>query len=129
MPKNNMQDELNKYYNEINRLLPIKKVEKKKFIRDLKDSADEYLKKNEGITYQEFLTQFGTPESIVITFMEQENSEETVKRAMQKRKMKILIITSLCIIMLLSLLAYGYAVYDTYRTNHGYFEEELISEQ
>jgi len=129
MQRENIAKELNRYYSEIKKHLSIDKKAKRKFICELENSIDEYLCNNTKVTYQEILDEFGTPESIALSFMEQEDSEETVKRASQKRKLYGFIIISIILLIIITIATYAFVVLDTYNTNHGYFSEEVIEEE
>ena len=124
-----MMKELNKYYSELNKILPIGKSAKQRFMQDLKDSVDEFLNSNEFATYHDILNNFGTPESIALTFMAQENNEETLTRITVKKRIKTVIICSFCLFALITILVYGFVVFDAYRTNHGFFSDEIIMEE
>lgn len=124
-----MMKEVNKYYSAVNKILPIGKNAKQKFMQDLKESVDEFLDSNEFATYHDILNNFGTPESIALTFMAQENDEETVKRITVKKRIKTFVICSFCLFALITILVYGFVVFDAYRTNHGSFSDEIIIEE
>lgn len=119
MQRTNMEKDLNKYYKEIRKALSIEGREKKKFVCELKSSIDEFLVRNPETSYPEILEQFGTPEAIVLSFMEQEDREQTVKRVYEKSWLYGFVVVAIYAVVVLIAVTCAFVIFDTYNINRG----------
>lgn len=129
MWKKSTEKELNKYYREIKKNLPVSRKEKKKFVSELKGSIEEYMGRNREVSSQEIMEQFGTPEAIALSFIEQEDNGKTVETVMRSRRKYGFILLSICFVLVLVTATCIFVVFDTYNINHGYFSEDVIEEE
>ena len=98
--------ELKKYFHEIEKNLPCGNREKKKILRDLRLSVENFLAENPEATFEAVVDHFGTPAQIVDTCTEEMPTLELQK----KLKIKRWIIGVIAGVAACALLVWGIAV-------------------
>ena len=121
--------ELKKYFHEIEKDLPCGNREKKKILRDLRLSVENFLAENPEATLEAVVDHFGTPAQIVDTCTE----EMPILELQKKLKIKRWIIGVIAGVAACALLVWGIAVgialVNEFRAADGYHVADSVVEE
>ena len=113
-----MNKDSKKFIKYVKRIIPIHSKDKKEFSDDL-----------ERCTYQDIVNEFGTPNEVAGSYIENMESNELIKKLNRKKLLKYFLSTLLILITLL----WGFKMYrlnqlyeEAKSETHGYITEELI---
>ena len=124
-----MKDSL-KYYNDIKRAFPIKGKQEREYLKEIKEQIYEYEIDHEHCTYQELTDEFGIPNDIVESYLNEMHSGTIAKKLNTMKMIKICIIT----IMLFGAIVTAFKLYkaqllyEQVRDHQPAYYEEIIEE-
>ena len=106
-----MNKEIKRYFHDIKILFPVFEKEEKEFFERIKESI---LKENNNSTYAQCVEHFGTPKEIIMSYYEEMDSYEVIKRARKQKAIKkaISIIATVCIICILIMSLWKIHIYN-----------------
>lgn len=102
-----MNKEVERYIKYVKKLIPIRSKDKKEFIKLLTEQINEFANEKEHCTYQDIVDEFGTPNEVAGSYIENVNSKIIVKNLNNKRIIKIVFI----ILIVLCISAWGFERY------------------
>jgi len=116
--------ELQNYFREVQKALPCGSCEKKKILRDLRLSVENFLEENPGATFDAVESHFGTPAQIADTY-----TEEMPPRELQRKlKIKKWVIGIIAGAVVCALLMWGIAICIALTEQFRYAGGELIED-
>ena len=106
-----MNKEIKRYFHDIKILFPVFEKEEKEFFERIKESI---LKENNNSTYAQCVEHFGTPKEIIMSYYEEMDSYEVIKRARKQKAIKkaISCIATVCIICILIISFWKIHIYN-----------------
>ena len=98
------QKELDTYFKQIKLLLPLYTKKEKQFLRDFKDSVNEFCSQSPNCTMEDVIARFSTPEEIVHDYISEALATENLCQKIQLRRFvkKILLILLIGILAVLA---------------------------
>ena len=113
----------------VKRIIPIHSKDKREFILLLTQRIKEFSDDLERCTYQDIVNEFGTPNEVAGSYIENMESNELIKKLNRKKLLKYFLSTLLILITLL----WGFKMYrlnqlyeEAKSETHGYIAEEII---
>ena len=95
------QKELDTYFRQINLLLPLYTKKEKQFLRDFKDSVNEFCSQSPNCTMEDVIARFSTPEEIVHDYISEALATENLCQKIQFKRF----VKKILLILLIGLLA------------------------
>ena len=95
------QKELDTYFKQIKLLLPLYTKKEKQFLRDFKDSVNEFCSQSPNCTMEDVIARFSTPEEIVHDYISEALATENLCQKIQLRRF----VKKILLILLIGLLA------------------------
>lgn len=124
-----MNKDVKKYIKYVKKIIPIHSKDKKEFISLLTYRINEFSNELDICTYQDIVNEFGTPNEVAGSYIENLDSDEIIKKLNRKKLFKY--ISS--IILVLIILLWGFKMYrlnqlyeEAKSETHGYVTEEII---
>lgn len=114
-----MEEELNHYINNIKNGLICSSKEKKKLMRDLKESIDDYMDCNDVNEIEQIYAQFGSVEDIVTSTNAMVNSK-ALKKAINWKKTVVLAVIAMIALFAIFLAT---SFLDVHKSANGYYVE------
>ena len=127
--QHNMKKNSKKFIKYVKRIIPIHSKDKREFILLLSQRIKEFSDDLERCTYQDIVNEFGTPNEVAGSYIENMESNELIKKLNRKKLFKYFLLTLLILITLL----WGFKMYrlnqlyeEAKSETHGYITEEII---
>lgn len=124
-----MNKDSKKFIKYVKRIIPIHSKDKREFILLLSQRIKEFSDDLERCTYQDIVNEFGTPNEVAGSYIENMESNELIKKLNRKKLFKYFLLTLLILITLL----WGFKMYrlnqlyeEAKSETHGYITEEII---
>ncbi|WP_270844160.1 DUF6120 family protein [Faecalibacillus intestinalis] len=124
-----MNKDSKKFIKYVKRIIPIHSKDKREFILLLTQRIKEFSDDLERCTYQDIVNEFGTPNEVAGSYIENMESNELIKKLNRKKLLKYFLSTLLILITLL----WGFKMYrlnqlyeEAKSETHGYIAEEII---
>ena len=95
------QKELDTYFRQIKLLLPLYTKKEKQFLRDFKDSVNEFCSQSPNCTMEDVIARFSTPEEIVHDYISESLATENLCQKIQFRRF----VKKILLILLIGILA------------------------
>ena len=95
------QKELDTYFRQIKLLLPLYTKKEKQFLRDFKDSVNEFCSQSPNCTMEDVIARFSTPEEIVHDYISEALATENLCQKIQFKRF----VKKILLILLIGLLA------------------------
>ncbi len=95
------QKELDTYFRQIKLLLPLYTKKEKQFLRDFKDSVNEFCSQSPNCTMEDVIARFSTPEEVVHDYISEALATEDLCQKIQFRRF----VKKILLILLIGLLA------------------------
>lgn len=95
------QKELDTYFKQIKLLLPLYTKKEKQFLRDFKDSVNEFCSQSPNCTMEDVIARFSTPEEIVHDYISEALATENLCQKIQLRRF----VKKILLILLIGILA------------------------
>ena len=95
------QKELDIYFRQIKLLLPLYTKKEKQFLRDFKDSVNEFCSQSPNCTMEDVIARFSTPEEIVHDYISEALATENLCQKIQLRRF----VKKILLILLIGILA------------------------
>ena len=119
------QKELDTYFRQIKLLLPLYTKKEKQFLRDFKDSVNEFCSQSPNCTMEDVIARFSTPKEIVHDYIvEALQTEDLCKKISLSRSIK----RAIAVLLLLAALStafWGISCYKAYLDS----KESVISQE
>lgn len=124
-----MNKDAKKYIKYVKKIIPIHSKDKSEFIALLTQRINEFANELEECTYEDIVKEFGTPNEVAGSYIENMESNELIKKLNRKKLFKYFLLTLLILITLL----WGFKMYrlnqlyeEAKSETHGYITEEII---
>ena len=114
---------IKRYYKKVEQLLPLEQFEKKKYMDTFKSNLEDFLYEYPDSNIDVIMEQFGTPESIASSFLAGEDDSYISQKITATKFKKKIIIAFIIVLFTIVALSLTYVIVDTYRINHGYYDE------
>ena len=111
--------ELKTYFGEIKKSLPCGNKEKKKILRDIQLSVENFLAENTDATFEAVVNHFGTPTQIADTYTEEMPTQELQKKMKTQKWIIGMIAGAAACALLIWLVAVGLALIDESKRANG----------
>ena len=95
------QKELDTYFRQIKLLLPLYTKKEKQFLRDFKDSVNEFCSQSPNCTMEDVIARFSTPEEVVHDYISEALATENLCQKIQLRRF----VKKILLILLIGILA------------------------
>lgn len=118
--------ELQNYFREVQKALPCGSCEKKKILRDLRLSVDNFLEENPGATFAAVESHFGTPAQIADTYTEEMAPRELQRKLKIKKWIIGIIAGAVACALLIWGIAVGLALVNEFKAADGYGTYESL---
>lgn len=120
-----MNNKLDQYVREVNRLLPCSAKEKKRCIAELEADAYAYLEQNPDASLEELYEAVGSPHAIAQAFMAHLGPEQLSHRMSIKRKIVIGVISIAAILAIVVGSLVAVTAYKRHNFYNGYFVDTV----
>lgn len=123
------KEEIKVYMRRVKTLFPLFGRERKRFLKDLKDSVDLYVGGGGDSSYAGLIERFGDPEEVVFNYIAAMDEEVLNKKISETRYVRILVIVAIIAIVVCTgiILYWGYDSYMQAINSIGVEGETIIS--
>jgi|GEM_PF-6974504 len=118
--------DLNSYYKEVYNSLTFKRVKKKRFISDLKESIENYRELHPTASLDDVQLKFGSPEQIATSLIADADEVCISEQLKVGTWIKRFLICSILLIFLATMLFYSIELFDSFNARRGHYSEEII---
>ena len=118
--KNELDIQLNSYYNEISSSVNCSKEEKKRFLGEIKKDIEDFMFSNPQSDMEQIISVFGTPVEIAESF------EPGRIKADNKKSILKMILAAVIIALFFYLAFIVISLIDVHTEAHGYFSEGVL---
>ena len=118
--------ELKTYFGEIKKSLPCGNKGKKKILRDIQLSVENFLAENPDATFEAVVNHFGTPTQIADTYTEEMPTQELQKKMKTQKWIIGMIAGAAACALLIWLVAVGLALIDLNKHSQGWHTEDSV---
>lgn len=122
------QKELDIYIRQIKLLLPLYTKKEKQFLRDFKDSVNEFCSQSPNCTMEDVITRFSTPEEIVHDYISEALATENLCQKIQLRRFVKKILLTLLIGILAALAVRTIALLHIVNESEQYYITREVTE-
>ena len=122
------QKELDTYFRQIKLLLPLYTKKEKQFLRDFKDSVNEFCSQSPNCTMEDVIARFSTPEEIVHDYISESLATENLCQKIQFRRFVKKILLTLLIGILAALAVRTIALLHIVNESEQYYITREITE-
>ena len=122
------QKELDTYFRQIKLLLPLYTKKEKQFLRDFKDSVNEFCSQSPNCTMEDVIARFSTPEEIVHDYISEALATENLCQKIQFRRFVKKILLTLLIGILAALAVRTIALLHIVNESEQYYITREITE-
>ena len=91
---------LKRYYRQISRLLPCSRKQKKAILSRIQDTVNDTVSENPEISFEQLRDQFGAPETVAASYVENAGTAEILK-SLQIRRRILGVVTAAAVLVLL----------------------------
>ena len=117
---------LRRYYRSIRDWLPCKGQQKRRILAEIRSSVASYLENHPEADFSQLEAHFGTPQQIASGYVEDLNTEETLRALRIRRKVFTVIAAGVLAALLIWGGAVAWAIIDENISDNGYLIEELV---
>ena len=122
------QKELDIYFRQIKLLLPLYTKKEKQFLRDFKDSVNEFCSQSPNCTMEDVIARFSTPEEIVHDYISEALATENLCQKIQLRRFVKKILLTLLIGILAALAVRTIALLHIVNESEQYYITREVTE-
>ena len=122
------QKELDTYFRQIKLLLPLYTKKEKQFLRDFKDSVNEFCSQSPNCTMEDVIARFSTPEEIVHDYISESLATENLCQKIQLRRFIKKILLTLLIGILAALAVRTIALLHIVNESEQYYITREVTE-
>ena len=122
------QKELDTYFRQIKLLLPLYTKKEKQFLRDFKDSVNEFCSQSPNCTMEDVIARFSTPEEIVHDYISEALATENLCQKIQLRRFVKKILLALLIGILAALAVRTIALLHIVNESEQYYITREVTE-
>ena len=122
------QKELDTYFRQIKLLLPLYTKKEKQFLRNFKDSVNEFCSQSPNCTMEDVMTRFSTPEEIVHDYISEALATENLCQKIQLRRFVKKILLTLLIGILAALAVRTIALLHIVNESEQYYITREVTE-
>ena len=122
------QKELDTYFRQIKLLLPLYTKKEKQFLRDFKDSVNEFCSQSPNCTMEDVIARFSTPEEIVHDYISEALATENLCQKIQLRHFVKKILLTLLIGILAALAVRTIALLHIVNESEQYYITREVTE-
>lgn len=122
------QKELDTYFRQIKLLLPLYTKKEKQFLRDFKDSVNEFCSQSPNCTMEDVIARFSTPEEIVHDYISEAFATENLCQKIQFRRFVKKILLTLLIGILAALAVRTIALLHIVNESERYYITREVTE-
>ena len=122
------QKELDTYFRQIKLLLPLYTKKEKQFLRDFKDSVNEFCNQSPNCTMEDVIARFSTPEEIVHDYISEALATENLCQKIQLRRFVKKILLTLLIGILAALAVRTIALLHIVNESEQYYITREVTE-
>ncbi len=122
------QKELDTYFKQIKLLLPLYTKKEKQFLRDFKDSVNEFCSQSPNCTMEDVIARFSTPEEIVHDYISEALATENLCQKIQLRRFVKKILLTLLIGILAALAVRTIALLHIVNESEQYYITREVTE-
>ena len=116
---------VNQYLSAVKAELSCSHKQKQQLIKQLENSIDIYISENGNVDMDKLILEFGSPEEIAFSFLEDEPPASLRKRlSLKKNVVKTMIILGAILIAVFTILGTAYVV-DFHSFTHGYYQDTV----
>ena len=122
------QKELDTYFRQIKLLLPLYTKKEKQFLRDFKNSVNEFCSQSPNCTMEDVIARFSTPEEIVHDYISEALATENLCQKIQLRRFVKKILLTLLIGILAALAVRTIALLHIVNESEQYYITREVTE-
>ena len=122
------QKEVDTYFKQIKLLLPLYTKKEKQFLRDFKDSVNEFCSQSPNCTMEDVIARFSTPEEIVHDYISEALATENLCQKIQLRRFVKKILLTLLIGILAALAVRTIALLHIVNESEQYYITREVTE-
>ena len=122
------QKELDTYFRQIKLLLPLYTKKEKQFLRDFKDSVNEFCSQSPNCTMEDVIARFSTPEEVVHDYISEALATENLCQKIQFRRFVKKILLTLLIGILAALAVRTIALLHIVNESEQYYITREVTE-
>ncbi len=122
------QKELDTYFRQIKLLLPLYTKKEKQFLRNFKDSVNEFCSQSPNCTMEDVIARFSTPEEIVHDYISEALATENLCQKIQLRRFVKKILLTLLIGILAALAVRTIALLHIVNESEQYYITREVTE-
>ncbi len=118
---------LRRYYRSIRDWLPCNGQQKRRILAEIRSSVASYLENHPEADFSQLEAHFGTPQQIASGYVEDLNTEETLRALRIRKKVFTVIAAGVLAALLIWGGAVAWAMIADSKTNSGYYVDEIGS--
>lgn len=121
----NCDTALKRYYRSIRKDLPCSYKMKKRIMQQIQESVGLFLEQNPDADFDALQLHFGEPQTIALSYIEDQDAPELLRRMRIKKKVLAIIAVAMSLILAIWLLATAWAIADAKQTTDGHIGEDI----
>lgn len=121
----NLDAALKRYYRSIRMDLPCSYKMKKRVMQQIQDSVNLFLEHNPGADFETVQSHFGEPQTIALSYIEDQDAPELLRKVRIKKKVLTIIACAMVATLLIWASAVMWAMLDTSDRNDGHVGEKI----
>lgn len=122
----NLDAALKRYYRSISKELPCSCKAKKKIMQQIQDSVNQFFEQNPDADFKAVQTHFGEPQTIALSYIEDENAPKLLRRLHIKRRLIAIIAGTMALFLAIWMAVAVWDMIDTNDRNNGHIDDGII---
>lgn len=116
----NLDAALKRYYHNISKELPCSRKTKAQIMQQIQSSVNLFMEQNPSADFDTVQAHFGEPETIALSYIEDQNGPELLHKMHVKKKVLAIVAGAMAFILVVWLVAVGWAIMDKEYTDDGH---------
>ncbi len=122
----NLDTSLKRYYRSIRKDLPCSYKMKKTIMQQIQESVGLFLEQNPNADFDEVKLHFGEPQTIALSYIEDQDAPELLRKMRIKRKVIVIVVGTMALIVAIWLTVAVWGIIDANQTTDGHINDTII---
>lgn len=126
-----MNNDVKKYLSEIKSMIPFHSKDKVEFLKITEEKLMEFIDSKEDVDYQTIVKEFGKPNEVAASYIEEMDTDCIIKELRKKKYIKILIVVIILTTFIIGAFRIYYLtdLYNEFKDNQPVKYEDIIEEE
>lgn len=116
----NLDAALKRYYHNISKELPCSRKTKAQIMQQIQSSVNLFMEQNPSADFNTVQAHFGEPKTIALSYIEDQDAPELLRKMHIKKKVLAIVAGAMAFILVVWLVAVGWAIMDKEYTDDGH---------